>query len=119
MPQSVFGTGNLFAIPTGANPTPSRIAALQDVGVDFSFDLKPLYGGAQFALEQARGKGKIDIKATSGRFDPVLFNAVVFGLTTAAGETLNSIDEIGGGSGDALSGHGGQLGDLVGGPRRL
>lgn len=95
MAQSVFGTGNLFAIPSGANPTPSRIGALQDVAVDFSFDFKQLYGGAQFALEQARGKGKIDIKATTGRFDPVLFNTVVFGLTTTTGETLNSIDEAG------------------------
>jgi hypothetical protein len=93
MPQSVFGIGNLFAVPSGANPTPSHIGALQDVSVDFSFDMKQLYGGNQFALEQARGKGKIDIKASTGRFDPVLFNTVVFGLTTATGETLNAIDE--------------------------
>lgn len=93
MPQSVFGTGNLFTIPTGANPTPNRVGALQDVSVDFSFDMKQLYGGAQFPLEQARGKGKIDLKATAGRFDPVMFNNIVFGLTTTTGEALNSVDE--------------------------
>ena len=95
MPQSVFGVGYLYATPTGANPTPMRFGALQDVSVDFSFDTKALYGSNQFALEQARGKGKIEIKAAIGRVDPNLFNAVFFGLATQAGESLNSVDEAG------------------------
>lgn len=93
MAQSVFGVGFLFATPTGSNPTPTRFGRLQDVSVDFSFDDKLLYGSNQFPLEKARGKGKIDLKATVGVVDPALFNNVVFGLTTTAGETLNSIDE--------------------------
>lgn len=93
MAQSVFGVGFLFATPQGANPTPTRFGRLQDVGVDFSHDIKLLYGSNQYALEQARGKAKIDIKATIGVVDPALFNNVYFGLTTATGETLNSIDE--------------------------
>ena len=94
MVQSVFGAGFLFGIPTGANPTPVMFGAVQDTSVDFSFDLKPLYGQNQFALEQARGKGKIDIKASVGRFDPNLFNQLYFGQTTAPGETLSSIAEL-------------------------
>jgi hypothetical protein len=93
MVQSVFGTGNLWATPAGANPTPVRFGTLQDVGVDFSFDFKMLYGGFQFPVEQARGKGKIDIKATIGRVDPIMFNQVYFGMTPTAGETLSSVDE--------------------------
>ncbi len=93
MVQSVFGAGFLFAIPPGANPTPVMFGAVQDTSVDFSFDLKPLYGQNQFALEQARGKGKIDIKSAVGRFDPNLFNQIYFGQTAAAGELLNSIAE--------------------------
>ncbi len=93
MAQSVFGVGFLFATPSGANPTPTRFGRLQDVGVDFSFDLKLLYGSNQFALEQARGKAKIDLKASLGVVDPLLFNAIYFGLTTSTGETLNSVDE--------------------------
>jgi hypothetical protein len=93
MAQSVFGVGFLFATPQGANPTPARFGRLQDVGVDFSHDIKLLYGSNQYALEQARGKAKIDIKATIGVVDPALFNSIYFGLTTAAGETLNSVDE--------------------------
>jgi len=95
MPQSVFGVGYLFATPSGANPTPMRFGALQDVSVDFSFDTKALYGSNQFALEQARGKGKIEIKAAVGRVDPNLFNNLFFGLTTQPGENLNSVDETG------------------------
>jgi len=93
MAQSVFGVGFLFATPQGANPTPTRFGRLQDVGVDFSYDSKLLYGSNQYALEQARGKAKIELKAAVGVVDPALFNAVFFGLTTTTGETLNSIDE--------------------------
>ena len=93
MAQSVFGVGFLFATPQGTNPTPTRFGRLQDVSVDFSYDTKMLYGSNQYALEQARGKAKIDLKATVGVVDPNLFNNLYFGLTTAAGETLNSVDE--------------------------
>jgi hypothetical protein len=82
MAQSVFGVGFLFATPQGSNPTPTRFGRLQDVSVDFSYD-----------LEQARGKAKIDLRATVGVVDPALFNNIYFGLSTTAGETLNSIDE--------------------------
>jgi hypothetical protein len=93
MAQSVFGVGFLFATPSGVNPTPTRFGRLQDVGVDFSYDSKLLYGSNQYALEQARGKAKIELKAAIGVVDPALFNNIFFGLTTATGETLNSIDE--------------------------
>lgn len=93
MAQSLFGVGFMFATPGAANPTVNRFGRLQDVSVDFSFDLKLLYGSNQFALEQARGKGKIDIKASIGVIDPTLFNTIFFGLTTTTGETLSSIDE--------------------------
>lgn len=93
MVQSVFGAGFLFGIPSGANTTPVMFGAVQDTSVDFSFDLKQLYGQNQFALEQARGKGKIDIKSSVGRFDPNLFNQIYFGQTTTGGEVLSSISE--------------------------
>ena len=93
MAQSIFSTGNLWGIPAGTNVTPVRFGTLQDVSVDFSFDMKKLYGGFQFPVEQARGKGSIDIKATLGRVDPTLFNQVFFGLTNPTGEVLGSTDE--------------------------
>ena len=94
MAQSAFGTGNMWGIPAGANPTPVRFATLQDVTVNFSFDLKKLYGGSQFPVEQGRGKGSIDIKASVARIDPILFNSVFYGgAITALSEILNSVDE--------------------------
>ncbi|HEY2710057.1 MAG TPA: hypothetical protein VGI95_18580 [Caulobacteraceae bacterium] len=93
MAQSVFGVGFLFATPQGANPTPTRFGRLQDVQVDFSYDSKMLYGSNQYALEQARGKAKIELRASIGVVDPLLFNSVYFGLTSTTGETLNSVDE--------------------------
>jgi hypothetical protein len=93
MAQSVFGVGFLFATPSGSNPTPTRFGRLQDVSVDFSYDSKMLYGSNQYALENARGKAKIDLKASIGVVDPNLFNNIFFGLATSTGETLNSVDE--------------------------
>jgi hypothetical protein len=93
MVQSVFSAGYLFAIPSAANPTPVMFGAVQDTSVDFSFDLKQLYGQSQFALEQARGKGKIEIKASVGRVDPNLFNQLYFGAALSVGETLSSVGE--------------------------
>jgi hypothetical protein len=93
MVQSLFSAGYLFAIPSGAAPTPVMFGAAQDIAVDFSFDLKQLYGQGQFPLEQARGRGKIDIKASIGRIDPVLFNQIYFGAALTTGETLASVGE--------------------------
>ena len=94
MAQSIFGTGNLWGIPSGANPTPIRFATIQDVSVNIAFDFKKLYGGSQFPVEQGRGKGTIDLKASIGRVDPNLFNQIFFGSSlTALSEILNSVDE--------------------------
>lgn len=93
MAQSNFGTGFLFGTPSGANPTPVRFGRVQDVSVDFSFEMKGLWGSYSFPVENATGKGKIDIKASIGVLDPALFNQIMFGLTAVTGETLNSVDE--------------------------
>ncbi len=91
--QSRFGAGFLFGIPTGGSPI--MFAALQDVSVDFSQDLKTLHGSYKFPIEQAGGKAKIECKATVGRIDPVLFNSIYFGGNITTGVTLGSIDEAG------------------------
>lgn len=93
MVQSLFAQGWLTTIPAGANPTPVRFGACQDISVDWGWDTKPLHGNNQFPLEHGRGKGKIQIKVAVGRIDPNLFNQVVFGATLATGEKLNSIEE--------------------------
>jgi hypothetical protein len=87
MSQYVFGTGQLFATPVGGG-APLRFGALQDVSVDFNGDIKQLFGQYQFALDTARGKTKIEWKASSGNVDVEAFNQVFFGETVDAGDEL-------------------------------
>lgn len=89
--QSRFGCGFLFGIPAGGSPL--MFAALQDVSVDFSQDVKSLYGSQKFPIEVAGGKGKIDCKASVGRVDPLLFNNIFWGGSQASGATLGSMGE--------------------------
>lgn len=87
MSQYVFGTGQLFATPVGGG-APLRFGALQDVSVDFSGDIKQLFGQYQYALDNARGKTKIEWKASSGNIDAEAFNQIFFGETLDAGDEL-------------------------------
>lgn len=87
MSQYVFGTGQLFSTPVGGG-VPLRFGALQDVSVDISGDVKTLYGQYQFALDNARGKTKIEWKAASGNIDVNAFNTIFFGQTVTTGDEL-------------------------------
>lgn len=87
MTQYVFGTGQLFATPVGGG-APLKFGALQDVSIDLSADTKELYGQYQFALDTARGKTKVEWKASTGNIDAAAFNQVYFGQTVDAGDEL-------------------------------
>lgn len=90
MSQYVFGTGQLFATPVGGG-APLRFGALQDVNVDFSGDIKQLFGQYQYALDVARGKTKIEWKASTGNVDVNAFNQIFFGQTVQTGEQLTQV----------------------------
>lgn len=92
MAQYVFGTGQLYATPVGGG-APLRFGALQDVGVDFSADTKQLFGQYQFPLDVARGKTKIEWKASSGQIDVESFNQIYFGQTVQAGQKIQVFNE--------------------------
>ncbi|MDB5358821.1 MAG: hypothetical protein JWO51_118 [Rhodospirillales bacterium] len=71
-----------LAKTTAANfsvSTPTRYGRLQDVKLDFAGDLREFYGQAQFALALARGKIKIEGKASFARISDALFNHLFFG----------------------------------------
>lgn len=97
MAQYMFGTGQLFAGNVGGGNTnnPLRIGALQDVSVEFSGDIKQLFGQYQFPLAVARGKTKIEGKIGSGNIDVAAFNQLFFassgGVTT--GQKKQAINE--------------------------
>lgn len=95
MTQYTFGTGQLYSVPTGGG-NPLRVGALQDVSVEFSGDVKQLFGQYQFPLDVARGKTKIEGKIGSGNIDVAAFNTIFFGQTvTSNSEKKQAINEAG------------------------
>lgn len=98
MTQYVFGTGQLFATPVGGG-APLRFGALQDVSIDLSADTKELYGQYQYSLDAARGKTKVEWKASTGNIDVAAFNSIYFGQTVdsgaAGGELIQAFNEAG------------------------
>jgi hypothetical protein len=94
--QYQFGSGNLFGlVSSGGVLVPRKFAALQDVSVDFSFNLKELYGQSQFPLTIARGQGKIAAKAKAANINGAVFNDIFFGGTNASGKTESIVGEAG------------------------
>ena len=84
--QLGFGSGVLVGTPTIdingnaiANGTPTEFGILQDCGVDFSFDIKELFGTYQFPVAIGRGKGKIEGKAKFAQMSGLMLNNLVFG----------------------------------------
>jgi hypothetical protein len=88
--QIGFAAGTLIGTPVGVSGpvTPQRFGILQDVSLDFSADLKELYGQNRYAIALAPGKTKIEIKAKFAAIAGNLFNQLYFGATAAATETL-------------------------------
>lgn len=95
MSQYMFGTGQLFATPVGGG-NPLRIGALQDVSIEFSGDIKQLYGQYQFPLDVARGKTKIEGKIGTANIDVAAFNTLFFGgSVTNNAEKKQVVNEAG------------------------
>lgn len=93
MTQYMFGTGQIYSTPVGGG-APLRLGALQDVSVEFSGDMKMLYGQYQFALDVARGKTKVEGKIGSGNIDVSAFNTLFFGNTlTNNSERKQTVNE--------------------------
>lgn len=82
--QMGFGSGVLIASSKNSSGviTPRRFGILQDVQLDFSADLKELYGQGRYAIALAPGKTKIEIKSKFAEIRGALFNDLYFGATT-------------------------------------
>ncbi|MBU3640014.1 hypothetical protein [Polynucleobacter sp. AP-RePozz3-80-G7] len=92
MSQYAFGTGNMYVTPLTdargnaiANPTPMPLMTLQDGAIDFSGDVKELYGQNQFAQAVGRGKVKMTVKVKPARIFAAVWNAMFFGQTLNSG----------------------------------
>ena len=102
MSQYAFGSGNMYATPLQdawgnaiANPTPVPLMVLQEGSVDFSGDIKELYGQNQFAVAVGRGKVKIGVKVKPARIFAAAWNALFFGQTLVPGVFANYTDASG------------------------
>lgn len=96
MPQFGFGGGSLWGLRTDlAGAQPVKFGALQDVQLDFSGDLKELYGQNQYALALARGKTKVELKAKFAQINGAIFNNLYFGGTLTTAQSLVAESELG------------------------
>lgn len=102
MSQFSFGAGVLVGTPLTdaygtaiAAPTPIQLGIMQEVSVDFSFDIKELYGQYQFPVAIGRGKGKISGKSKFAQINGLSINTLVFGQTLASGTLAEVIDTTG------------------------
>jgi hypothetical protein len=100
--QYAFGAGNMYVTQLQdalgnsiANPTPYPLMALQEGSVDFSGDVKELFGQNQFPIAVARGKLKLGVKVKPARIFAAVWNSLFFGQTLANGIFANYTDSVG------------------------
>ncbi len=92
--QFFFGAGTLYGLDNSTpTPTPVKFGTLQDVSVEFSADVKELYGANQFPAHIGRGKNKITCKAKLGQIQGAMLNVFYFGLPKNTGELLQALAE--------------------------
>lgn len=96
-PQYRFGAGQFWCKPNAGdlvtNPTPLRLATLQEVNVEFSAEMKELYGENQYPETVAIGKRKIAGKAKIGRWNTTALNQMMFSGTQGAGMDIVNVNE--------------------------
>lgn len=91
-----FGAGVLQAFRNDtANNTPINFGLVQEVTLDFSFNVKELYGQYQFPLAIARGTGKATGKAKAAALSGIAMASLFFGLALATGQTATAFGEAG------------------------
>jgi hypothetical protein len=80
-----FGSGILYATPSGSNATPLQIGALQDVSADLSRTVKSLYGQYQQPLATGGGELKASLKAKMGYINAAVYANLFYGVAISTG----------------------------------
>lgn len=89
-----FGSGVFFVTRTDINNgTPVQLAALQDINITFTGELKDLFSQGQFPIAVARGKTKIEGKGKYALISTPVYNSLFFGQTVETGQTLMAFAE--------------------------
>jgi hypothetical protein len=80
MSQYAFGAGKFWAMSQiSATPTPNQFGALQEASVDFTSNIKELFGSYQLPLAVGRGTMKVEGKATAAQFQGRILSDLFFG----------------------------------------
>jgi hypothetical protein len=96
--QHFFGTGAMVATSTASGTqTPRKMAALQDISAEFSFNIKELHGSKAFPIAIGRGMGKISCKAKYASLDARALGDLIFTPTATPTTTQRILveDEVG------------------------
>lgn len=91
MPLASFGSGILYATPSGGSP--QQFGALQDVSIDLSRSTKTLYGQYQQPLLVGGGELKASGKAKMGYIDGSVYANLFYGITPAVGTSALAANE--------------------------
>ncbi|MCL2658773.1 MAG: hypothetical protein FWD62_15460 [Betaproteobacteria bacterium] len=93
--QFLFGAGDFYGIPltdalgnTVANPTPIKLGVLQEMSLEFSGDVKELYGQYKFAVDVAGGKNKISGKVKHAQISGAAVSSLFFGQGMSSGTMM-------------------------------
>lgn len=93
--QFLFGAGSVFGIPIQdaagnaiTNGTPIQIGVMQEMSLEFSGDVKELYGQNQFAVDVGRGKAKVGGKIKGAQVSGSAINSLFFGQTMTSGQGM-------------------------------
>jgi hypothetical protein len=96
MPMHQFGSGSMYGSTLiGGVLVPRKFAQLQDIAIDISYTKKKLFGQQQLPLVIVRGQGAITGKAKQANINAAQFNDIFFGQTTAAGQQVPILSELG------------------------
>lgn len=93
MAQYMFGAGMMIAIPSVAIPTPRRLGTLQETSIEFSGNIKELFGQNQFAAASARGQQKITGKSKMANINMDTYNDLYFNEEIQIGQNLANFDK--------------------------
>lgn len=89
MSQYGFGAGSFWGIANGnANPTPNRFGAVQSASVDFTSNVKELFGAYRLPLALGAGTMKVEGKAQAAQFQGRILSDLFFGISKSPGQIL-------------------------------
>lgn len=90
----VFGSGVLIGTPSwSATPTPINFGLVQEVSIDITTNLKPLYGQYNFPVAIGAGTKKVKAKAKVAKLSGVAWGALAFGVMPSTGQAISQFAE--------------------------